>query len=148
MRFSIIEIRQQAVWLVLLHFPRILFLNNCWSHAFWKPLLAYKCATSADNVHRYCYIRRCRYWRRNHCNYSILGYVLNNTKRTRTHKRTHKHVCSHTYAINEASARSRQGYAKSDVLSTLSLCHKPSFQLLLGSCLINAWKFDGFTITL
>ena len=34
MRFSIIEVSRQAVRLVLLDFPRILFLNSCWGHAF------------------------------------------------------------------------------------------------------------------
>ena len=34
MRFSIIEVSRQAVRLVLIDFPRILFLNSCWGHAF------------------------------------------------------------------------------------------------------------------
>ena len=36
MQFSIVEVSRQAVRLVLFEFPRILFLNSCWGHAFWE----------------------------------------------------------------------------------------------------------------
>ena len=50
-RFAIIDVSRQAVYLVPLDFPRILFLNGCWGHAFWElpPVTAAQLAHMFEN---------------------------------------------------------------------------------------------------
>ena len=49
MRFSIVQVAWEAVRLLLLDFPRILFLNGCWGHACWE-LDGFAVALSKVNV--------------------------------------------------------------------------------------------------